>query len=445
MSRSIQKSKFSPSRSIFIKLFLIFLGTALILVIVIRGFFFLAIDRNHSFKSDLFKNLTRYSVQLVNEIGTPPNKQRANALTKELGLQFRVNSPQGSWTTDPSLPPIASLRFNRAFSDKTAQAGQFRRHPFVILKHADTQYAIFFLHRPFGELPAWSFALVVGLVAIVIGGSYFAVRRLIRPVHWLNEGVREIGKGRLDYQVPVTSSDELGDLSTSFNEMAKQVREMIQSRDRLLLDVSHELRSPLTRMKVAAEFIENAPVKEKIQEEIYGLEMMVTELLESERLKSPAGSLTHTDTDLVALVQDVIKTYQAQSPGVQFTFFPKSLRLSLDHQRVRVAIRNLLENALKFSRPEFGPIKVSIADAADSVSISVQDFGLGIPPEDQTRIFEPFYRVDTSRTRDTGGYGLGLSLVKKIMAAHGGDIRISSEVGGGSTFILEFPLKYTEG
>ncbi len=440
MANFFEKLSFFPRRSIFFKLFLIFLSTALILVVVIRGFFFLAIDRNHSFQSDLFKNLTRYSSQLVDEIGTPPDRQRAKALAKELGVQFRVDSSEGSWTTDQSLPPITALSLEPAFSDDTTQVGKFRRHPFVILKRANSQYAIYFLHRPFGELPTWSFALMVGLVALVIGGSYFAVRRLIQPIHWLNVGTREIGKGHLQHQVPVSSSDELGELSTSFNEMSKQVREMIQSRDRLLLDVSHELRSPLTRMKVAAEFIEHASTKEKIQQEVYELETMVTELLESERLKSQAGSITFTEIDLVLLVQDVIKTSTVPGPGVQLTSSPESLHLPIDYQRVRMAFRNILENALKFSRSEFGPITVRIQETTNSASISIQDFGPGIPLEDQTRIFEPFYRVDPSRTRDTGGYGLGLSLVQKIMAAHGGNVRVTSEVGKGSTFILDFPL-----
>ena len=443
-TESSPKSKFLLRRSIFFKLFLIFLVTAFILVVVIRGFFFLGIDRNHSFKADLFKNLTRYSTQLVDEIGDPPNQQRANSLAKELGVQFRVNTPDGSWATEPSLPPVTALRINHAFSDAAAQVGQFRRHPFVILNRDETQYFIFFLHRPFGELPAWSFALLAGLVALVIGGSYFVVRRLIRPVQLLNEGVREIAKGHFDHQVPVASSDELGELSASFNEMAKQVQEMIQTRERLLLDVSHELRSPITRMKVAAEFIENAPVKDKIQQEVYELETMVTELLESERLKSQVGSLTLLETDLVALVQDVINSYAALGPGVRLRSSPNSLYLPVDSQRIRTAFRNLLENALKFSRPEFGPINVRIEEKMDSALMSVQDFGLGIPQEDQSRIFEPFYRLDPSRTRDTGGYGLGLSLVKKIMIAHGGDVRVTTEIGKGSTFILEFPRTRTE-
>ena len=439
MPQFIKQFKFFPNRSIFLKLFLIFLVTAFVLVIVIRGFFFLAIDQNHSFKSDLFKNLTKYSVQLVDEIGQPPNRQRATILAADLGLQFLVRSPEEAWATDSSLPPITSLSFDHAISDATTQVGHFRRHPFVVLTRGDTQYAIFFLHRPFGELPAWSFALLAGIAALIIGGSYFAVRRLIRPVHWLTEGVKEIGKGQFDHQVPVASSDELGDLTMSFNEMATQVRDMIQSRDRLLIDVSHELRSPLTRMKVAAEFIEDTRAKEKIQQEIDELELMVTELLESERLKSQAGSLALAETDLVALLQDVIKSYNGIGPGVQIVSSPRNLILPLDYQRVRVAIRNVLENALKFSRPELGPINVRVEKKTVIVSISVQDFGLGIPPEEQTRIFDPFYRVDPSRTRDTGGYGLGLSLVKKIMVAHGGDVRVSSEPATGSTFTLDFP------
>ena len=234
---------------------------------------------------------------------------------------------------------------------------------------------------------------------------------------------------------------ELGGLTKSFNEMALRVSEMIQARDRLLLDVSHELRSPLTRMKVAAEFIQNEPAKEKIQQEIHELETMVTELLETERLKSNTGGLTLAEIDLVALVKDVTDVYADVKPGVQLDFLPQNVQLPLDRQRVYMALRNLVENALKHTRPEYGPIKIKIESDSDSVSVFVQDFGLGIPQQEQSRIFEPFYRVDPSRTRDTGGYGLGLSLAKKIVTAHGGDLSLGSDPGKGSTFIMKFPLK----
>jgi len=440
MINYLQRLKGLPQRSIFFKLFLIFLTTAFVLIVIIRGFFLLALDRNHSFKADLFRNLTKYSEQLVEDIGNPPNQERANRLAKELGIQFRVKTPDGKWTTDPSLPAFSELRVDDSLSTPGTPVGQYRRHPFVIMIREGSTFGIFFLHRPFGELPVWSFALLVGLVGMVIAGSYIMVRRLIRPVNWLTQGVGEIAKGHFDHKVPVESSDELGELTKSFNEMAQRVSEMIHARDRLLLDVSHELRSPLTRMKVAAEFIQNEPAKEKIQQEVRELETMVTELLETERLKSNPGSLILVETDLVTLAKEIAHAYTDMEPGVQVVAPPESVQLPLDRQRIIIALRNLVENALKHTRQENGPINIKIEKNINSVEMLIQDFGPGIPPEEQSKIFEPFYRVDPSRTRDTGGYGLGLSLAKKIMAAHGGDLTLISEQSQGSTFIMKFPV-----
>lgn len=437
----LRRLRLLPQRSIYFKLLLIFLITAFVLVIIIRGFFHFALDQNQSFKADLFRNLTKYSEQLVEEIGQPPNQKRASLLAKELGIQIQVTSPDGSWATDDSLPPMTALGVDESLSKPETRVGQYRRHPFVIITRQGSTFGIFFLHRPFGELPVWSFALLVGLVGLVIAGSYVMVRRLIRPVNWLTQGVGEIAKGHFDYQVPVRSSDELGDLTKSFNDMAHRVSEMIRARDRLLLDVSHELRSPLTRMKVAAEFIQNAPAKEKIQQEIHELETMVTELLETERLKRNPGELTIGETDLLELVKEVTDPYTDGDPGVQLVSPPQSVQLPLDRQRVHMALRNLVENALKHTRSEYGPIKVSIEHNRNAVSILVQDYGSGIPPEEQSRIFEPFYRIDPSRTRDTGGYGLGLSLAKKIVTAHGGNLSVTSKPGHGSTFTMKFPIR----
>jgi signal transduction histidine kinase len=436
----LQRLRSFPQRSIFFKLFLIFLFTAFVLVLIIRGFFLLTLDRNQSFKADLFRNLTKYSEQLVEDIGHPPNLEQANRLAQELGTQFRVNTPDEQWATDPSLPAFAELRVDNSFSTPGTLVGQYRRHPFVIMTREGSTFGIFFLHRPFGELPVWSFALLVGLVGTVIAGSYLMVRRLIRPVNWLTQGVGEIAKGHFNFKVPVGSSDELGELTKSFNDMAQRVNEMIQARDRLLLDVSHELRSPLTRMKVAAEFIQNEPAKEKIQQEVRELDTMVTELLETERLKSNPGGLTLAETDLVTLAKEVAQGYFDVKPGVQLVAPPESVQLPLDRQRIIMALRNLVENALKHTRQEYGPINIKIEKHKDSVAMLIRDFGPGIQPEEHSRIFEPFYRVDPSRTRDTGGYGLGLSLAKKIMAAHGGDLMLISEQGQGSTFIMKFPV-----
>ena len=429
-----------PSASIFVKLFFIFLVTAVALVVVIRGNFQLALDRSFDKKDAVAKNLVKYATQLVDEIGSPPNRDRATRLAEELKVQFRVETPGEAWTTDPSLPPLSALKVNETVSDSTAWVGRNGKNPFVVLERNSVRYGVFFALPSFRELPTWSFVLLVGPVILILGASYLLVRRLFRPVNWLMEGVSEITKGNFSHQVPIRSKDELARLTKAFNEMAHRVHEMIRARDRLLLDVSHELRSPLTRMKITVEFVQNAAAKDKLQQEIREVEAMVTELLESERLDSTYGGITQANTDLVALVRDLAETYSLDGPGVRVMSAPSDAWAKLDGQRVRVALRNVLENALNYSGSGCGPVEVRVEKGVSTVRVSVRDRGPGVPAEEQPLIFEPFYRVDKSRTRSTGGYGLGLSLAKKIMTAHGGDILLTSEPGQGSTFTLRFPL-----
>lgn len=208
----------------------------------------------------------------------------------------------------------------------------------------------------------------------------------------------------------------------------------------MLVDVSHELRSPLTRMKVGLEFVKDATVRAQWQQETRDLESMVAELLEAERLSSDYGGIQATEADLVVLVRDVVETYHERQPIIQLVSTPETLLLRVDVERVRIALRNVLDNALKYSSATGPAVEVRVQRDETSAFVSVRDFGPGIPPEEQARVFQPFYRVDKSRERTTGGYGLGLSLAKKIMTAHHGDILLASTPGEGSTFTLQFPL-----
>lgn len=191
-------------------------------------------------------------------------------------------------------------------------------------------------------------------------------------------------------------------------------------------------------MKVALEFIKDEPGRNTIQQEVRELEAMVTELLESERLNSGYGGLQKQETDLVAVIRTLADVYRTQKPGIRIDA-PASLTFALDQHRATMAIRNVVENALKHTAPDGEPVEIRIEKTSHIVRVSVHDHGPGIPREEQGLIFEPFYRVDKSRTRATGGYGLGLSLAKKIMIAHGGDILVDSQPGLGTTFSLIFP------
>lgn len=428
-------------RSIFLKLFLVYLLTALVLLVGLRAFKFWTLDEGNFFQTAWGRILTHQAQYLLGEIGAPPDHEQAERIAQKWGVQIRVEGPQGQWTTDPMLPSIDSLRIHDSHPQLHFQSSHFRFHPVIIANNGAQRVAMYFLHRPSRNIDAWTLALLIGMIATILTASYWGVRWFLRPVGWLNVGAKEIAKGNLDHQVPVESPDELGRLAESFNDMAQQVREMIRARDRLLVDVSHELRSPLTRMKVAVEFVRDPLTKEKLQQEIRELETMVTELLESERLNSQGGQLQLVATDLIPLVKEVVDSYISQGEDARLLSSPDSLVIPLDHQRIRIALRNLLENALKYSSRDKHPVEICVESHPNSATISIQDHGPGIPLQEQGRIFEPFYRVDPSRTRDTGGYGLGLSLVKQIMMAHGGDIRLDSEVGHGSTFTLTFQLK----
>jgi signal transduction histidine kinase len=426
-------------RSLFLKLVLVYTGTMVVLMLTIGVIFHLTFDRQQLLETPLGKHIQKYVDYLADELGSPPQYDKALLLAQELGVQIRVSTPEEEWATDASVPSTTVLTDRAADATQPQRFGRYRDHFFAILARQNTRYTFLFPREPFRRGNRRALVWLVTVIGLILGGSYLVVRWLFRPLHWLNNGVREIARGNFAYEVPVRSADELGRLTASFNHMTTQVRQMVQAREQLLLDVSHELRSPLTRMKVALEFVKDQPVREQLQQDTREIETMVTELLEAERLSSNHGGLMKTEIDLVRLLQDMVDMYQGRQPVVQLVSTPDTLLLQVDADRLRIALRNVIDNALKYSPATGPPVEIRVQRDATAVRISIRDHGPGISAEDQARVFEPFYRVDKSRGRDTGGYGLGLSLTKKIMTAHGGDILLTSEPGKGSTFTLQLP------
>jgi signal transduction histidine kinase len=247
-----------------------------------------------------------------------------------------------------------------------------------------------------------------------------------------------LSAGNIDTQISTKHRDELGKLIHSFNTMTARIKEMIQARERLILDVSHELRSPLTRIKLALEFVKDQEARENIRDDITELETKINELLETERLKSQHGKLKLKKTRLLPLLEDVCGDFANRKPGVRIMHFPEKVYLNLDPERMKTLFRNILDNAIRHSPPEAYPVEISCREKPDEFTIVIQDFGNGIPENELPFIFEPFYRVDKSRSKKTGGYGLGMSLSKQIMEAHGGHIEVSSRLRVGTTVFLKF-------
>jgi signal transduction histidine kinase len=281
------------------------------------------------------------------------------------------------------------------------------------------------------------------LLTLILAAAFFVIRHILRPVKWLNTGVKEVSGGNLKHRVPLKRSDELRDLAAAFNNMTDRIRDMLQTKEQLLYDVSHELRTPITRMKVALEFLEDSQAKKSLQSDIEELEKMVSEILETARRQHKYENLKKQRIPLAAFIKQTIVAFENQPPGIESVDLPSEIEVEIDPEQIKTVFENVLNNAIKYSQPDSAPIQISAKTDESYVVVRIRDFGIGIPEEDLAHIFEPFYRVDKSRTKDTGGYGLGLSLCKTIMEAHGGKIEVHSTLQEGTTVSLYFPLTRT--
>ena len=291
-----------------------------------------------------------------------------------------------------------------------------------------------------GTAHLWLLVLSLSLLFAVVLTTQRVLQKLLRPLRDLNDGVTRLGEGDLAVNVPRTTRDEFGTLTDTFNQMAGRVREMVVTRDQLLIDVSHELRSPLTRMKVALELLPDDAQKTRLTGDVAEMERMISGLLELERLRAGKG-VTLLRQDVVPIVREVVASYEDRPPGVELVLNGVSdLVLDADAAQLRTVLRNLLENAMKYSLADSRSVRVTISRSDRSADVRVADDGVGIPSEDVERIFEPFFRVDRSRSKESGGYGLGLSICKRVMEAHRGAIVLEANGKRGATFILKLPI-----
>jgi len=437
--------------SIFLKILFALFITGIVLSVSIISYH--SQFDNSRYEGVMHKNLENYVDYVINDLGVPPDRERAIELQKKFSFQMRYDSPEVSWATTNDFPSIEELekkeslnKHRHKFPQKYGTNGNF--YHASIKDQGQFYYStgknhgtyIFATNFKRGPRRGKLYHLgLISILAVILTGSYMAIRWIFNPIKWLEKGVAEIGRGNLDHRIPSRKRrDELGNLADSFNEMAEQINKMIMEKEQLLLDVSHELRSPVTRMRVALEFLDDGEKKESILEDIAELEAMISELLETEKLNSDHGKLNLETVDLADLLRETVKEFETRTPGVRLLPIPEILEINADTERVKVVLKNVIENAIKYSNPDSPAIEIGAHKGDDSTLVTIRDYGIGIPTEDLSAIFEPFYRVDKSRSRNTGGYGLGMSLCKKVMDAHGGSISIESAHGEGTTVRLEF-------
>lgn len=264
----------------------------------------------------------------------------------------------------------------------------------------------------------------VPALLLVTGCAFGMIRHMVAPLHALAEGAEAFGRGEFSYRVPVIHQDEIGDLALRFNQMAADIQAMLDGKRALLLAISHELRSPLTRARLHAELVGDGESRDALLQELAQMRDLITALLESERLGSGHSALQLSQVDLAALVQE-----QAQ-PGVELLVEPGLPTLSLDRLRVQLLLRNLVHNALRHNDAARGAVQLGLSRAGSGVRLSVRDFGPGVPPESLAELGQPFYRPDAARSRHEGGVGLGLCLCRLVAEAHGSRLELRNAEPG---------------
>ena len=386
------------------------------------------------------------------DIGLPPSIERAIAITEKVPVDLRILGPDIDWASDPAFPRLEQLDFAASpwFSDdpgawvdelKGVDFANLNRHNFLRMRQGGYEIVVSTPRiSDVSDGPAL-IPLVLGLGLSFLLLAYAAVTWLFRPIQTIREGAEHIGRGKFDFRISGIRKDQLGDLATDINKMAGDVENILDAKRALLLGISHELRTPLSRMRLTLEFIDDEDNVESLKAEISEMEKIVVSLLEAERLNSRHAQLHRTQVNIGDLIKELLDDFFSREiDRIAVTIPAMPVAVLVDEARITLLLKNLLSNALRYSKPEDGLIELTISLTEDELIMTVADHGPGLSEDQARHIGEPFYRSDSSRTRETGGTGLGLYLATLVANAHGGALNLLDTDSQGASFEARIPL-----
>lgn len=309
------------------------------------------------------------------------------------------------------------------------------------------------IYKSLSEMKSQAYLLSL-LTSFIVGLlSFFTSGIIIKPLKSLLKVVERITSGQLEQKVHIRGRDEVAELGNAINHMAEQLQGVEESRQEFVSNVSHELKTPLSAIKVLTEsllFQENVPEEmykeffKDINSEVDRLNNIINDLLTLVKLDQKEIPMNIAVIDFNEMVQGILRRLSplASQKGIELIYEShKEINVEIDEVKLTLAISNLVENSIKYT-PDGGRVWVVLNADHQDAFISVKDTGIGIPKDEQGKIFERFYRTDKTRNRETGGTGLGLAITYKTIVMHNGRIQVESEEQEGTEFLVQIPLRH---
>jgi signal transduction histidine kinase len=358
-----------------------------------------------------------YLDRVARDLGSPPDVARAQQLVARLPVELAIEGPSVRWQSAGFSAP--GWRRHDAHDHDARDWGTSRQS-------ADGHRIVFTLREPPPEWRPRAFGWATLAALLLCTALAFAVvRRMLAPLDDIGRAVEAYGRGELATPLAVQGDDELGDLSRRIRHMAGELQGMLDAKRALLLAISHELRSPLTRARVNAELIDDGPAREALLRDLSEMAALITSLLESERLAQGHAALHAEDVDLAALAREM----QAAAGDISVRIESAVIPVRADPMRLRLLLRNLLDNARRHAPGT--AIELLLRREPDGrLALGVRDHGPGLPATELAQLGQAFYRPDAARAREQGGVGLGLHLCRLVAQAHGGELRLRNATPG---------------
>ena len=444
-------------QSLSVKLTLVFFVTAIVYLYGLTAAMRYLVDEDE-LRETIGYYQTSYYDYMLEDIQYPPNIGRAEKVVDRMPFDMKIVGEDFNWTSSPQFIITDAIHFElstlnvakikadiaegREPSREGVEAARYKNRTYAKIPFGD--YTIFLVTPKMSVVVQRTYIVeaIIAITLLILLICYALVQRIFRPIKSIEEGANQIGQGQLEYRIDVKQKDELGSLAEKINQLAVNVQDMLAAKQRLNLGVSHELRSPLTRARLEVELLEDSKIKEDLLNEINAMETIIANLLDSEAINYGHKKLKLELFELSDMISQLIqKSGFLTDSSIAFIPLDCAAQVEADKTLFEVMIKNILENALRYNPVEGEPIQVRVEQVENTYEITIRDFGPGFSKEDLTKVTEPFYRTGQSRSRQSGGFGLGLYLCKQIVEAHQGTIAIANHEKAGAVVVITIPKR----